>query len=55
MDSNLAAVCGLFCGNCEHLDTKCKGCGTQKGKPFWTTMMKVECCPLTTVLLTRNN
>ena len=46
MDGNLAAVCGLFCGNCEHLDTKCKGCGTQNGKPFWTTLMNIEYCPL---------
>ena len=46
MNTNLAASCGLFCGTCEHLDTKCKGCGTQKGKPFWTTLMNVECCPL---------
>lgn len=46
MNTIFAAACGLFCGNCEHLDTKCKGCGIQKGKPFWTTMMKVECCPI---------
>ena len=46
INTNLAATCGLFCGNCEHLDIKCKGCGTQKGKPFWTTLMKVEVCPL---------
>jgi hypothetical protein len=44
--NNLAAVCGLFCGNCEHLGTKCRGCGEQKGKPFWTAVMNVECCPL---------
>ena len=46
VDKNLAAVCGLFCGTCEHLNTKCRGCGNQEGKPFWTTMMKVESCPL---------
>ena len=46
VDTNLAAVCGLFCGTCEHLNTKCKGCKTQQGKPFWTTMMNVESCPL---------
>ena len=27
VDANLAAVCGLFCGTCEHLYTKCNGCG----------------------------
>ncbi|PVX24186.1 MAG: hypothetical protein CW716_10585 [Candidatus Bathyarchaeum sp.] len=46
LDKNLAAACGLFCGNCEHLETNCKGCGHQKGKPFWVSMMKVEACPL---------
>ena len=46
VDKNLAAACGLFCGDCEHLETKCKGCGNQKGKPFWVSMMNVEACPL---------
>ncbi|MFA5364990.1 MAG: DUF3795 domain-containing protein [Candidatus Bathyarchaeia archaeon] len=46
MDTNLAASCGLFCGTCEHLKTKCSGCKNQKGKPFWTTMMNIEACPL---------
>ena len=46
VNNNLAAVSGLFCGACEHLNAKCQGCGHQKGKPFWTTMMNVESCPL---------
>lgn len=46
VDMNFAAACGLFCGTCEHLDTKCSGCGSQKGKPFWTTIMNVESCPI---------
>jgi len=46
VDMNLAAVCGLFCGTCEHLSTKCQGCGHQEGKPFWTAMMNVEFCPV---------
>jgi hypothetical protein len=46
LDVNLASVCGLFCGECEHLETKCRGCGNQKGKPFWATLMNVEACPL---------
>ncbi|MCW4034196.1 MAG: DUF3795 domain-containing protein [Candidatus Bathyarchaeota archaeon] len=46
VDTSLAAVCGLYCGNCEHLETKCQGCGQQKGKPFWTKLMNVEACPL---------
>jgi hypothetical protein len=45
-DNNLAAACGLFCGACEHLGLKCRGCGQQKGKPFWTARMKVEGCPI---------
>ena len=46
VNNNLAAVCGLFCGTCEHLNTKCRGCGHQKGKPFWIAMINVESCPL---------
>ena len=46
MSLSLAALCGLFCGSCEHLDIKCEGCGAQKGKPFWTSTIKVESCPL---------
>jgi hypothetical protein len=46
VNKDLAAVCGLFCGTCEHLGEKCRGCGQQKGKPFWTAMMNVESCPL---------
>ena len=46
MGADLAASCGLFCGNCEHLKTKCNGCTNQKGKPFWTTLMNIDCCPL---------
>ena len=43
---HLASPCGLYCGPCEHLGEKCKGCGNQMGKPFWTDMMKIEICPL---------
>lgn len=48
-DENLAASCGLYCGACEYLKNKCQqceGCGYVKGKPFWTTQMKIEICPL---------
>lgn len=45
-DEKLAPVCGLYCGACEHLGEKCRGCGHQEGKPFWTAMMNVEVCPL---------
>lgn len=46
LDSKLAAVCGLHCGACEHLGSRCKGCGHVQGKPFWTVIMKVNACPL---------
>lgn len=45
-DKNLAPVCGLYCGTCECLATQCRGCGFVEGKPFWTTQMKIEVCPL---------
>ena len=45
-DNNLAAVCGLYCGACEYLGERCKGCGNQEGKPFWIAHMNIEICPL---------
>jgi len=45
-DKNLASVCGLYCGSCEYYMKTCEGCCNVKGKPFWTTLMKVETCPL---------
>ena len=45
-DRKLATVCGLYCGDCEYLEKQCRGCGHQEGRPFWTTQMKVEVCPL---------
>lgn len=46
IDNALAPVCGLYCGTCEYLEKQCQGCGKVEGKPFWTTQMKVEVCPL---------
>ncbi len=46
LDKNLAPPCGLFCGTCEHLNDNCKGCGHQKGKPFWVSLMAISTCPL---------
>ena len=45
-DIALAAPCGLYCGDCEHLEDKCKGCGHVQGKPFWAEQYGVEVCPL---------
>ena len=43
---DLAAACGLYCGDCEHLEKQCQGCVQVQGKPFWTTQYGVEVCPL---------
>lgn len=45
-EKELAAPCGLYCGDCEHLGKQCQGCGYVKGKPFWTAQFGVEVCPL---------
>jgi|SRR5450756_117654 len=45
-DEKLAAVCGLYCGPCEYLGEQCGGCGYIEGKPFWTSEMRIETCPL---------
>jgi len=45
-DLNYAPVCGLYCGACELLSMKCRGCGYEQGKPFWTDMLPTKICPL---------
>lgn len=45
-DSNLAPVCGLYCGTCTFLGSQCQGCGHVEGRPFWTSQMKIAVCPL---------
>ena len=46
IDSNLAPVCGIYCGSCGFLGVNCKGCGVMEGKPFWTSMVPSGVCPL---------
>lgn len=43
---NLAAPCGLYCGECEDLGGICQGCTSTDGKPYWTTKIDVAVCPL---------
>ena len=45
-DINYAPVCGIYCGDCNFLGKECTGCEYVDGKPFWTTLMKIEVCPL---------
>jgi hypothetical protein len=45
-DANLAPVCGLYCGSCEYLEVRCRGCGHEQGKPFWTKGIGGEVCQL---------
>jgi hypothetical protein len=42
----LAAVCGIYCGDCQFLGKTCKGCAKVLGKPFWTSEMPSGACPL---------
>ena len=43
---NYAPVCGLYCGGCEFLGKQCQGCGSVKGKPFWTAQVPAGICPI---------
>jgi hypothetical protein len=45
-DVNYAPVCGIYCGSCDFLGERCKGCGYEDGKPFWTLEMPARICPL---------
>lgn len=42
----LAAPCGIYCGECKDLGEICKGCTTQKGKPYWTSKANITICNL---------
>jgi hypothetical protein len=54
LDKNLAPVCGLYCGTCSFYQKQCQGCGNVKGKPFWTSQIKVEICPLYDCSINKN-
>ena len=45
---NLAAVCGIYCGGCNYLDGKCKGCSSERGRVFWTKAEEIpwDTCPI---------
>ena len=45
-EKDLAAACGLYCGECEYIEKQCHGCANVQGKPFWTAQFGVEVCPL---------
>ena len=45
-DITLAAACGLYCGDCELLGDRCRGCAQVKGKPFWAELYNMEVCPV---------
>ena len=44
--SSYATPCGLFCLDCKHLKTSCKGkpCMMHDGKVFWGTCEIYNCC-----------
>lgn len=46
MDEKLAAPCGLLCSTCEYLEKSCQGCGYVEGKPFWTSQLNIDVCPI---------
>ena len=47
-ETNLAAVCGIYCGGCQYLEQTCKGCSAERGKVFWTRLEEIpwDTCPI---------
>ena len=45
-DLTLAAPCGLYCGDCDYLESQCQGCSQVQGKPFWTAQFEAIVCPI---------
>jgi len=44
--TELAAACGIYCGDCEYINDKCPGCNQTQGKPFWTASFNIDVCPI---------
>jgi len=45
LDNNLAARCGIFCGECSYrLDFNCPGCIRANSNTFWGKCKISECC-----------
>ena len=45
-DLALAAICGIYCGDCEFLGKQCGGCGNIQGKPFHVEQAGMDVCSL---------
>jgi len=47
-ETNLAAVCGIYCGRCSYLGKECNGCTAEKGRVFWTRLDQIpwDVCPI---------
>ena len=43
----VVSCCGVECQTCEKFSTEeCKGCGEEKGKPFWIEYVDNDVCPI---------
>ena len=53
-DITLAAACGLYCGDCEFIETQCRGRNPMQGKPFWAEKYSIEICPIYNCCVNQN-
>lgn len=45
MAEQLAAMCGVYCGDCAYKEKmKCRGCRQMKGTMFWGRCKVATCC-----------
>lgn len=45
MASDLAGMCGIYCGDCVfRKGNNCQGCRQMKGRMFWGTCEVAACC-----------
>ncbi|MCU0632871.1 MAG: DUF3795 domain-containing protein [Methanolinea sp.] len=42
----IETVCGYSCSDCDHHGNECRGCGSTRGKPFWTNFVDIDTCPV---------
>lgn len=43
---SIISACGLLCNECPYYEKECKGCFSQKGKPFWAVSTPTGICAL---------
>ena len=42
----IISCCGCVCSDCKFFGNTCKGCGAEKGAPYWVAYAELNTCPI---------